>query len=47
MLARELAEQLSVRRREAAERLVTQITSELQFLDMPNVKLTVDFKRLR
>ncbi len=45
MLARELAEQLSVRRREAAERLVTQITSELQFLDMPNVKLTVDFKK--
>ena len=45
MLARELAEQLSVRRREAAERLVMQITSELQFLDMPNVKLTVDFKK--
>ena len=24
---------------------MTQITSELQFLDMPNVKLTVDFKK--
>ena len=37
--------ELSAFRKKAAERFVKQVTDELEFLNMPNVKLVVDFKQ--
>ncbi len=37
--------ELSTFRKKAAERFVKQVTDELEFLNMPNVKLVVDFKQ--
>lgn len=39
------AERLSEHRRTAAERFISGVTSELEFLNMPNVRLVVDNKR--
>ncbi|MBQ4153371.1 MAG: DNA repair protein RecN, partial [Oscillospiraceae bacterium] len=40
---RQQAQKLTLFRKAAAERFVQKITEELQFLDMPNVRLTVNF----
>lgn len=45
--ARVLADRLTAHRKAAAERLVREITGELQFLDMPNVRLAVDFRETK
>ncbi len=40
-----LAEKLSLRRKETAEVFSKKVTEELAFLDMPNVKFTVNFEK--
>ena len=39
-----LAKELSEKRKAAADRFTKQVISELEFLNMPNVKIVVDFK---
>lgn len=45
--ARKYADRLTAHRKAAAERLVYEIGEELRFLDMPNVRLAVDFQETK
>ena len=40
-----LAKELSEKRKKAAQRFTKQVVGELEFLNMPNVKIVVDFKQ--